>query len=268
MRRIRPDGQLTVFIGGLHRSGTTLLASLLGTHPEISAFENTGAPMDEGEHLQTVCPTDEHHGGPGRFAFTEEAHMTEASPEVAERLAAQWSRYWDLSLPVLLEKSPPNMLRFRFLQQAFPHSKFILITRHPVPVSLSTRKWTPALSVRRLVEHWIHAHDLAMADSAFLDAFMTVRYEQLMKRPSETLAEISDFIGLAPSFDASSVDDAANDRYFEQWRSSPEGHDLHDLEDAVNGHGYSLAETGFRGVTRRGGPWDRRSAQDAGLAPA
>jgi hypothetical protein len=32
------------------------------------------------------------------------------------RLFREWATHWDLSRPVLLEKSPPNMMWMRFLQ--------------------------------------------------------------------------------------------------------------------------------------------------------
>lgn len=253
----------TVFVGGLHRSGTTLLASIMAGHPQISGFRHTGAPEDEGQHLQTVVPTDEHHGGPGRFAFTPEAHLTEASPyaaaDHARRLRAQWNRYWDLSRPVLLEKSPPNLTRFRFLQQVFPGSKFILAIRHPIPVTLSTRKWTPALSHRRLVEHWVHAHHIAFSDAAYLDHFMVVTHENLSREPAETMAKVAAFLGVPAWFDVTGLDPAVTNRYFDQWRSEVVEAGLAagmvDLEDAVNGYGYSLE---VKHVAHSGDPRDRR----------
>ena len=35
-------------------------------------------------------------------------------------MLATWSPYFDLDKRILVEKSPPNLLRFRFLQAAFP----------------------------------------------------------------------------------------------------------------------------------------------------
>jgi len=50
------DTRQYVFIAGLHRSGTSVLARCLREHPQISGFRNTGVPEDEGQHLQDVYP--------------------------------------------------------------------------------------------------------------------------------------------------------------------------------------------------------------------
>src|SRR5207253_5284104 len=86
------EGHRFVFLAGLHRSGTTLLARLLAAHPQVSGFSGTGAPADEGQHLQTVYPAAKVWGGPGRFGFAPEAHFTEeqASEEKARQLFAEW----------------------------------------------------------------------------------------------------------------------------------------------------------------------------------
>jgi N-acetyl-gamma-glutamylphosphate reductase len=62
------EGHKLVFLAGLHRSGTTLLARLLAAHPEVSGFAVTAVPADEGQHLQDVYPSASVYGGPGRSA--------------------------------------------------------------------------------------------------------------------------------------------------------------------------------------------------------
>ena len=51
---LAPAGQQLVFVGGLHRSGTSLVHRCLAEHPSASGFRNTGVWEDEGQHLQTV----------------------------------------------------------------------------------------------------------------------------------------------------------------------------------------------------------------------
>ncbi|HLB06983.1 MAG TPA: sulfotransferase, partial [Alphaproteobacteria bacterium] len=135
-----------VFIGGLWRSGTSALFRCLREHPSVSAFVDTGVPEDEGQHLQTVYPPAGKLGGPGRFGFHRGGHITETSSLVskanAQKLFDEWARYWDLEKPVLLEKSPPNLIRSRLLNALFPGARFIFVLRHPVAVSLATQKWS------------------------------------------------------------------------------------------------------------------------------
>ena len=78
------DGKTLVFVGGLHRSGTSLLHRCLAEHPDASGFRGTGVPEDEGQHLQSVYRPARAHGGPGRFGFDPGAHLTEESPLVSD----------------------------------------------------------------------------------------------------------------------------------------------------------------------------------------
>jgi hypothetical protein len=73
-----------IFIGGLHRSGTSLLFKILRDHPDISGFVNTGAPEDEGAHLQTVYTPPKYLGRAGFFALHSNAYHNDSSPLVTD----------------------------------------------------------------------------------------------------------------------------------------------------------------------------------------
>lgn len=140
------EDKIFIFIAGLHRSGTSLLHDIMKTHPSVSGFSETGVPKDEGQHLQSVYQTAMAFGGPGKFVFDPRAYMNESHPlathENAKVIFEQWRQYFDLSYRYLIEKSPPNIIRTRFLQKLFPRSKFIVILRHPLAVSYATKKWS------------------------------------------------------------------------------------------------------------------------------
>jgi hypothetical protein len=216
------EGHQFVFLAGLHRSGTTLLARLLAAHPEVSGFSGTGVPADEGQHLQCVYPAAKESGGPGRFGFAPGSHLTEVSPLVSEESASklfeEWSGHWDLSRPVLLEKSPPNLLKTRFLQALFPGSAFVVIVRHPIPVSIPTATWRGTRRYGRMFEHWLRCHALFEVDRERLERVHVLTYEQLVHDPFGVLSGIFDFLGLEPIPPSERVEGGANEKYFRQWQ--------------------------------------------------
>jgi hypothetical protein len=210
-----------IFIVGLHRSGTTVLADILSDHSDVSSFRETGFPKDEGQFLQTVFPPAAEFGGPGKFGFDVRAHLTEESPlctvENRDKLLREWGRYWDISKPFLLEKSPPNILKTRFLNALFPGAYFVVILRHPIAVSMATRKWSKT-SMFNLIRHWLRCHEILYSDLRAIENKIIVKYEDFVAFPDREMFRILDFIGLKPfALDTSIVTDS-NKRYFENWR--------------------------------------------------
>jgi len=245
------------------------VASWIAEHPQISAFRDTGVPQDEGQHLQDVFPTAAELGGPGRFAFAPASHLTEASPLATrasrERLWQAWAPHWDLGQPVLLEKSPPNLMRTRFLQAMFPDtSHFLLVVRHPIAVAYATKRWTrlatwiPPQASRRLqqlqeplhtlVRHWVEAHECVLADATVLRNVCIVRYEDLVADPAGNLQGIFRFLNLEPVSREWEVKGGLNELYFQRWHARVQSRRgraylsrvARDFEDRVRPYGYSL----------------------------
>lgn len=210
-----------VFLGGLHRSGTSLLHDMLRSHTCISGFENTGVPQDEGQHLQSVYPPAKVLGGPGIFGYHKNAHLTElsslATSDNATRLFSEWAVHWDLTMEYLIEKSPPNIIRFRLLQAFFPNSRFINIIRHPVAVVLATIKWTQ-LSIPALLDHWLYCHNILEVDKKHLKRYLAVSYEALTANPARQLCGILEILGLEGHSYPRAVYSNINEEYFAQWR--------------------------------------------------
>jgi len=257
------DSRRLVFIAGLHRSGTSILHACLRDHPQISGFRDTGVREDEGQHLQTVLPRCKSYGGSGRFGFHEAAHILESSPlataENATRMLEEWSRFWDLTRPVLVEKSPPNLLRTRLLQAMYPEARFLIITRHPVAVSYATQKWT-LTTLRRLLDHWLHCHRLLLNDLPHLNHVHVLKYEEFVRDPVESLAAVHRFLDVDEMPPPPRVYDA-NGKYFSWWKQRrvrvirwkylPIGLYLYWLERAYEQRtrhfGYSLQDLNYLG---------------------
>jgi|GEM_PF-254027 len=242
-----------VFIAGLHKSGTTILVDSLKKHPDISGFSNTGVPKDEGQFLQSVFPPAQQFGGPGKFGFRKEMHLTENSQlltaENKEKIFQEWSQYWDITKPLLLEKSPPNILKTRFLQELFPNSYFIVITRHPIATSYATMKWSKT-DIHSLLKHWITCHNIFEQDKKHLRNLYIVKYEDFIKNPDLILKEIYNFLGISNYKCSTIIQKSINNKYFEDWlketrqRNWFRGKIIHfkyrKIEKEINKFGYSL----------------------------
>jgi hypothetical protein len=241
-----------VFVGGLHRSGTTLLARAIAKHDEASGFRKTEALANEGQFLQSVYPIAREFGGTGRFGFDERSHLTERSPLATDanrdRLLAEWSEYWNLDKRVLIEKSPPNLLKLRFLQALFGDASFVVIMRHPIAVSYATQKWSKT-SLESLIEHWLVCHEIFLEDAPRIRRLMLVRYEDFVADPQGTVGRIQDRLGLVPSGASFPARSGMNDAYFKRWnaRLRPLRRREHEqlarrYEQRANRFGYSLLE--------------------------
>ena len=239
-----------IFICGLHRSGTSLLYKILKEQDAISGMENTQVIEDEGQHLQTVFNAANKHGGPGKFGFDTESYLDNNSKLITEenkvKLFNQWSKYWDLKKEFLIEKSPPNLIKTKFLQAIFPNSYFITILRHPVATSLATKKWSKT-SHLSLINHWLICHNQYLEDRGKLNKHLTIKYEDLTKNTSETIKKIETFLELNIKYPQLEIKKDINDRYFELWKKKKKNiffkrniKKSEELEKEINLFGYSF----------------------------
>ena len=248
-----------IFVCGLHRSGTSVLFRSLRDHPQVSGFQGTASSEDEGMHLQTVYLPSGRYGGAGEFGFHPEAHLTESSSLVTEanrqKLFSEWSSYWDLSKTYLLEKSPPNIIRTRFLQAMFPNAYFIVMLRHPLAVSYATQKWYRKYKINwrgfpRIFEHWLVCHEMFQADRKHLSNVFVVKYEDFVADPYHWVNDIYHFLGLSDYSMSQKVISGVNNRYFNQWQKQLSGFFsgrmnrkiIERYEERVRCFGYSLTD--------------------------
>lgn len=252
-----------VFVCGLHRSGTSVLFRSLRDHPDLSGFENTDSFEDEGMHLQSVYRPSGAYGGAGAFGFNPEAHLTESSPLVTpanrEKLFSEWSPYWDLSKKFLLEKSPPNLIRTRFLQAMFPQSSFVALMRHPLAVSYATRAWYRHYrinwrSLARILEHWLVCHEIFREDQKHLGRPpLVLKYEQFVAEPEKSVHAVQDMLGVERRPCQQKILSGVNQKYFNRWQRELSGlltgyncrSIIKRFEERCRSFGYSLIDLDY-----------------------
>ena len=193
-----------VFIGGLHRSGTTILHNIIGAQPQVSAFKIPGVTKNEGQYLQTVVKKEKDCGGVGKLALNQDAHLTEKSVvnRKGERrqLLEDWTPHWNPEKKIWLEKTPFNILKMRYLQELFPEAKFINLIRHPIAVSYASKKWTKT-TMPNLLKNWIAAHEIYKNDLPYITTNIEIRYENFAENPLLILSQIEKELGIDINYD-------------------------------------------------------------------
>ena len=195
--------------------------------------------------MQTVVPYDA-YGGHHTFANNASAHKTEddglATSSNGLQLYAEWRRYWNVSRPILAEKSPRQMLIMRLLQHWFTpeRSHFIGIIRHPFgTVSLTTKTCLKNITrvssecAFREVEHWITANRLMLDDMRRLRHKALVRFETFAGGDQEGLCLVCAPISANACIAAQFM--AAFDRLGLHGRYVASGQDSHDRRRKFHG---------------------------------
>ena len=92
---------------------------------------------------------------------------------------------------ILVEKSPPNIIHTRYLQEIVPNSYFIIIIRHPLAVAMATKKWNNQ-SISKHLDHWLLAHKILNNDLKKIKNSLILKYEDLNKNTFEN--KINNFL--------------------------------------------------------------------------
>ncbi|MBN8894914.1 MAG: sulfotransferase [Rhodanobacter sp.] len=192
-----PAGQLAatvdwtpVFIVGLPRSGTTLLADRLARHPDV---------CQRGELPWLPVVAEQVINGNGNYR---ERLQHAAATYTAQLLQDDSSALW------LIDKQPHNFMHVDLILALFPNARFLYCRRHARDNALSL--WMQSFQAgaqdfaydftdisaviqgsRRLMNHWL---------TRYPDAIRIVQYEHLVSDPVCLLRGVADWLGL-PSHD-------------------------------------------------------------------
>lgn len=166
--------------------GSTLLMELLCTSPVASATNYFGTP--EGQTLPTV-----------RHILFDHDRRWDPALEIDWRFVrSEWMQYWDQTARVLIEKSPPHLVRARDLQQNFTPARFLISWRNPyahsegwiargVPASEAAARAIECLRFQR--------------SNLELENALAIPYETVVDRPRDCVASILGFLPELESLD-------------------------------------------------------------------
>lgn len=186
-----------IFIGGHHRSGTTLMRVMLNRHPHIAcgpegqlldrtSFRDFHRYLEENwiPHLRGYG-LDERDIDRGVAAFIDEFFGRYA----ADRGKRRWA-----------EKTPKNILHIEYLFRLFPEARFIHMIRDPRDVYCSvvakahttTPRWL-GVTAEDTARGWVRRVATGLnwrGDQRYLE----VRYEDLVSYPREVMAHVLLFL--------------------------------------------------------------------------
>ena len=235
-----PQGDIRrepIFIVGVQRSGTTLLAAMLAAHSRISCGPETHffrkLALADVETLinprswpapatDFICAI-----GSTGFAGNEqtllvqkydleradvERYLAQAPPSVASMLAA-------LTVPYMrrrgklrwAEKTPDHLQHLAWIRESFPHAPIVNIVRDPRDVALSLGKvpWGVKSFTEGLL-YWERAHAAGVQFLADDALSYSLRFEDLLTAPRDTLSRLCAFLG--EEFEPEMLDTSATGR--------------------------------------------------------
>lgn len=201
-----------VFLVGAPRSGTTILQSLLASHPEITSFPETKFfHYLWSDRLKPRLPDRL------REFFHREIHRPDLCDKWVSETSLTSDRIkWFVGIldklaveggnSIWLEKTPEHVYFVRDILDYLPDARFIHIVRNPLDVIASMRKatsdpstnaiWGGEWSLRFCIERW----KSSVATTNFFPSnlqCLVVRYEDLLEDKVKTLSQCCYFIGIA-----------------------------------------------------------------------
>lgn len=170
-----PSMPLYLFVLCPPYSGSTLLWKLLATSPNVSAMPTEGQFLPELKDIMRSAPWKRDQQLPW--------------PEIR----AVWHSYWDMGKPVLLEKSPPNLIRTGEIVAHFQPSRFIVLVRNPYAQAeglMRRNGWSAQRAARFALMCLRAQRDNALT----LENSLATTYEALVTQPDKLVRQLLAFV--------------------------------------------------------------------------
>jgi tetratricopeptide (TPR) repeat protein len=179
-----------VFVCGMFRSGSTLVETILASHPQITA----GGELDQipriGRELWARVSAGQPAEDPEQLALARQHYLR----AVAERHP---------QARVFTDKRPDNFLHVGLIRRLFPAAKIVHTRRDALDTCLSVffTHFDPSQTYATDladIAHWYRLYESLMADwkAQFGDEILDVDYEALVADPQPQIERLLEFIGL------------------------------------------------------------------------
>lgn len=155
--------------------GSTLLWKLLATSRHVSALPSEGQFLPELKDVMRDAPWQRERQLPWPL------------------IKSVWESHWDMSRAVLVEKSPPNLIRTPDIVAHFQPVKFVVMVRNPYAHAeglMRRNGWT----VSRAANFAMMCLRAQLDNARMLDDALIITYENLVAEPAAAAAKLSEFL--------------------------------------------------------------------------
>lgn len=209
--------QRPIFIGGMFKSGTSLLRAMIGQHPNIaSGLETYWFDIDWDKQDDDLRERLGRLADLYDFDREEVAAMAATSPTVYAFLSAFLGAYATrLKKGRWAEKTPGNIQHMDRIVAGWGDAQIVHIIRDPKDVFASLREARKWDSIAEFTERWCNFLGAAEQFRNTLDlngdCYFELRYEALVADPAATTRALFDFLGEEWSEDVASFAGKSDD---------------------------------------------------------
>ena len=182
-----------VFVFGAPRSGTTLIQSIIGSHPDFFSIKNETAVFTS----QNIFNANRHFHGLNSNDIVDVINSSNNSVEYLDNIVCKLRCKYDLKDVIFVEKTPQHVLRIKFILSRFCNSKAINMVRDGRDGYRSSRTNKGVIQgsdARSFAKYWvrcIQAREAVGVHPRVLD----VKYEDLVMYPEPVVRRVMKFLG-------------------------------------------------------------------------